>query len=460
MRRRLAMLWRPVWLVALLGVCLAAAGGGWYAWSVRQTDDLRRQAAAALDDRDFDTAQARLQAYVAARPKDGEARFLLAQAQRRARVEQLDQASDDLYQARHLGYAGDDVDLEAALLDVQENGPSPERMVVLQRYLDGGGSGEALALEALARGCIDHSRLDEATGWLNRWINRDPDDWYPHLWRGAIFEYLLQPKLAVSDFEFVVHKRPADELARLHFSLTTVLSGYDYKEALQYLEPYSQAHPDDLDALVAVARCRRMLGQADAAEALLRPVVAAHPDQADALLTLAMVQSDRGRDAEVLDTLHRLESAARRRDGEASLARLRRLEPVWNNMDPPERLRIVYTLEAATYERLGNTENAARCRTEADRIRTGMTDLATAIKEHHERPRDAAVLHRIGMLYMQLGMPEQGAEALERALAENSDDPAAHLALAEYYETRDDPEARRLAALHRQLAGGPKAQGP
>jgi hypothetical protein len=56
---------------------------------------------------------------------------------------------------------------------------------------------------------------------------------------------------------------------------------------------------------------------------------------------------------------------------------------------------------------------------------------------------------------------EQGVEALERALQENADDPAAHQALADYYESRDDPESRRLAAFHRQLAGTPsKPQGP
>ena len=40
------------------------------------------------------------------------------------------------------------------------------------------GPGKALVLEALARGCIAQDRLDEANGWLNRWIEIAPDDWY------------------------------------------------------------------------------------------------------------------------------------------------------------------------------------------------------------------------------------------------------------------------------------------
>ena len=140
---------RPRWLVLLAAVCVAAAVGGYFLWNWRETDDLRRQALAAMTDRDFERAKVLLQTYAAARPNDGEARFLLAPAYRQARVEDFDQAEQNLYEARHLGYTGDDVALEAALLEVQKTGSSVAGGDSLQHYLDAGGTTETLALEAL-----------------------------------------------------------------------------------------------------------------------------------------------------------------------------------------------------------------------------------------------------------------------------------------------------------------------
>ncbi|HVS35463.1 MAG TPA: tetratricopeptide repeat protein [Gemmataceae bacterium] len=459
-----AALRRPRWMIVLAGLCLAAAWGGWCIWKVWQIDDLRRQALAAMDDRDFETAQARLKAYAAARSKDGEARFLLAQAHRRARVELLDQAHDDLYQARHLGYTGEDVDLESALLDVQENGPSPQRAAVLQRCLDGGGSKEALALEALARGCIAQNRLADANAWLNRWIGRAPDDWYPRLWRGAIFEYMNEAGPALADFEFARQKRPQDEEIRMRVGLMLARSGLDCSTALQYLEPYSQTHPEDVDVVVALARCHRVLQQPAEAEALLRPVVAAHPDNVDALLTLALVESDHGDDAGALEQLRRLDPLVRQSRPPSLLPRLRRAAPVLNHVDMPERKRVVFGLFVTILGRMERTEEAKKYLAEVDRLDAMMKELDQCSKQFQQNPQDVAALDKVGTLYLQVGMPEEGAAVLERVLKMKPDDLAAHRALAEYYESSDDPEMRRQADQHRRFveAAPPSSnlQGP
>ncbi|HVS40356.1 MAG TPA: tetratricopeptide repeat protein [Gemmataceae bacterium] len=462
--RLAATLRRPLWLVVLLVFCAAAAVGGWFLWNWRKTDDLRRQALAAMADRDFETAKGHLQAYLAARPKDGEARFLLARAFRQARTEDFDQAGDNLYEARRLGYSGDDAALEAVLLDIQEHGPSAERMTLLQPCLEGGGAGEALGLEAMARGCIRQIRMAEAIGLCNRWVELAPDDWYPRLWRGALYEYMNQASLAAVDFDFVRQKRPADEAIRVRTGLMLSLSGLDYNRALSYLEPYRRDHPEDMDVVVAVARCQRMQQHFAEAEALLKPIVAAHPDAVDALLTLALVESDRGDDQAALGLLQRLEPLVRRSHSAAPLARLRRLEPVVDRVDAPKRSKDVFTLFGTVLSRLGRTEEAKLYLAEADKIDKLSQELTIALDDYHRKPQDVAVMEKVGTLSLRVGMVEEGAGVLERLLQMKPDDLAAHQALAEYYGSSDDPELRRLAEPHRRFLGtaAPSAvlQGP
>ncbi|HVS39814.1 MAG TPA: tetratricopeptide repeat protein [Gemmataceae bacterium] len=422
---------RPRWLALFLVLCGGAAVGGYFWWTWRATENLVPQAQAAAADRDFDRAKALLQAYLAARPGDGKAHFLLAQVCRRARAEDFEQAYQELYQARHFGYSGADVELESALLTIQEKGPSGLPPKALQECLDSHGPEEALALEALARGCIDHNRLDEANGWLNRWIAAAPDDWYGRLWRGALFEFTNNPGPAAGDFEFVCAKRPSDEAIRLRLGVMLSFTGSDCSKALRYLEPYHRDHPESAEAAVAVARCRRLQVQLEQAAALLKPVLNAHPDDIDALLLMAQVAADGGDDRSALDYLHRLKPLIQRSHSAAFLGRLRRLEPVVNHLDAPDRMHHVYLLTATILGRMGRTEEAKQYLADVDQIDGLQKDIAKAVDACNRNPRDLAALENAGMLYLKVGMPDDAIDALERVVKENPKDVAAHQALAE-----------------------------
>ena len=152
-------------------------------------------------------------------------------------------------------------------------------------------------------------------------------------------------------------------------------SGLDCNTALNYLEPYNRAHPQDVDVVVAMARCRRILGQTAEAEALLQPVVAAHPDDIEALLALALVESDRGDDLAALEHLHRLEPLVQQSHAPSLLPRLRRLEPVLNHVDVPDRKHIVFTLLATILARLKRTEESGHYLAEADQLEQLMDEL-------------------------------------------------------------------------------------
>jgi len=364
----MAALRRPRVLAVLAGLCAVAAAGGYYFWGRQEAEAHRLQARQAMADDDFEGAKAQLNAYLAARPNDGEAHFLLARACRRARVEDFGQARRELEEARRRGVSGTDAALEAEMLDVQETGLTGDREATLRDYLSSGGPGGGLAPEALARGCLLDNRLNDANAWLNTWVDHAPDDWYARLWRGALFEYLSRPNFAIADFEFVLKKRPADEEVRKRLGLMLVQSGYNYEEALKYLEPYRRNHPEDADVLVGIARCRRALGQSEAAEAPLRQALADHPDHVDALLTLALIESDRGDDLEALKELRRLAPLARQDHEAEGLERLRRLEPTPNHTDVSHRTRTVLNLTATVLGRLGRDEEARRYQAETERL--------------------------------------------------------------------------------------------
>ena len=445
---------RPRWLAVFLGLCAVAAAGGYFFWTYWDAEDHRRQALTAMDDRDFERAQSHLHAFLAARPDDAEAHFLLAQACRRARVEVFPEAHRSLQEARRLGWPGVDVARESMMLEIQEQGADDDRTAALRPTLDSGGAAAAaLALEALTRGCLLDNRLTEANAWLNAWVDLAPDDWYPRLWRGALFAYTGHANLAVADFDCVLKKRPGDEEVRKRLGLALTESGYDYAAALKYLESYRRRSQDDADALVGIAQCQRSLGRPEEAEAVLRPVVAAHADHVDALLTLALAESDRGDDRDALQQLRRLEPLARQYHEPEELERLRRLEPAPDHADISHRTRTVLNLLATVLRRLGRIDEARRYEAEVEQAAADYEELKKALAENSERPHDGACLDRVGVLYLKIGMTDAGKACLEQALRVNPDDPVAHRALADYYAGRDDPDSRRLAAEHRRLAG-------
>ena len=305
--------------------------------------------------------------------------------------------------------------------------------------------------------------MGEASGWLNRWINVAPDDWYPRYLAGALFEYLNEASLAAVDFDFVRRTRPADEAIRVRTGLMLSLSGLDCNRAMSYLEPYRGDHPEDVDVVVAVARCQRMQQHGVEAEALLRPVVAAHPDAADAVLMLAMVESDRGDDRAALELLRGLEplvqAVALRGHGGACAAGAGGQPRAY-----PERLQVIFMLSATILSRLGRTEEAKHYVAEADQIDKLGQELTKALDDYHHDPHDIAVLEKVGMLNLKLGMPDDGTAALQLAVQEVQR-PNRPPGAASITKAATTPELRRQAERHRQFVGSAppsslKLQGP
>ncbi len=442
----------PRVLVVLVVLVLLGGFGYWAARAHFLADQQREQARLAIDDGDWETAKAHLTSYLSLRPQDGEAHFLLARVYRRARVEDFAQARHHLEEARRLGWSRQEAALEGLMLTFQEHGASRDAEQPLAEHVRSPGVDDALVYEALARGCIHANRQDAANAWLNAWVERRPDDWYAHFWRGAFFEYQNKPNLAVADFQLVRGKRPQDEEVRLHLGLMLVQSGYNYEETLGYLESYHQRHPGDADARVALATCRRSLGQWESARSLLDSVIADHPHHEGAILGLAMLALDRGDDDEALTWLRRLEPLAYQSHYEENLDRLGRLQPVPDNMNVPDQLRQVFHLLAKVLRRKGCHSEAEGYERRATQLRADSNALSQVMEEQKRLPPDVDRMYRIGLLFLRLEMGEDGAYWLGRVLEERPGDRRAHEALAKYYASRKDPESQQRAREHARLA--------
>src|SRR5262245_8839755 len=441
-------------LLVGLGVVLAAGAAGYVVHRTLQAGDLWRQAQQAVADRDFERARECLQAYLAAQPDSGEAHLLMAQVCRRARAEDFDTAYEHLDAARRLGLPEKETEWEAHLHTYQASGNPQAGERHLLEYRDTGTGDERLVLEALARGCLHGDRVTTAASWLDAWVALDPDDWYPRLWRGAVYQHGGKPDLAVADYRRGLGARPQDARVKKCLGVVLAQSGLDYEQARQLLTDYLPDHPDDVDALTALARCRRALEGPDAARDALRQVVAANPQHYDALLALARVEMDREDDEEALKKLKRLEALAVRPDRREALRRLWRLDPVANNADGADRLNTVLQLTATALRRLGRTAEAEDYERRLEQHKADLAELARAMGESGKGPPDGDLFSRIGTLSMRVGRGEDGERWLQRALQENSDDRRAHQALADYYQARPDPDAQRLAEQHRRMAEG------
>jgi tetratricopeptide (TPR) repeat protein len=441
----------PVRTAIAVGACLLLAGGAYLLVHQARARDRWRAAEQAVAGHDFARAQDYLAAYLEYQPDSAEAHFLLARVCRRARAEDFDRADHHLAEARRLGWPEDALAVEGRLLEFQRRGTGEKVLVGL---LENPAADRRLVLEALVRGCLRATRMEDAAAWLDRWVEAFPDDDHAYLWRGTLSQHMDESARAVADFERVLQLNPAADV-RLRLGLALVQGGNDYARARRLLEDYRQQHPDDADTRVGIARCRAVLDDPAGARALLQEVLAGNPDHTGALQALAVLEMDRDDSAAALALLRRLEPLASNPPTDEAFARLLRLEPVADGRSVPNRRQAVYHLLARVLRQLGE-ESAARDYDERVRqLDADVTDLKAASRELARTPNDVNLWYRLGTLNLRVGMTANGLYWLERIVDVNPNDARAHRALADHYRGRPDPQSRKKADWHQARAGGP-----
>ena len=316
------------------------------------------QADQKLSECDFAAARGELIEFLRIHPGDAQANFRLAQACRRDPREDFKLAEEHLRAAYASGYSPAEINLENRLLAFQSTGEGGESENALKSSLTRYPDSEPLILEALARGCIRSGRMSDANAWLDRWVKDHPDDWYARLWRGSLYQHMSQAPLAVYDYREVLKARPERRDVRKRLGLMLAASGYDYREALGYLEEALQKQTDDADTLVALARCLHAERQPEKAKSLLSQVLAARPDHVEALISLALIEIDLHHDQEALRLLRQLEPLVKQVDSIDIQERLLRLDPVTFPPQVTKHVEKLLHLQGTVLRRLGREGEA------------------------------------------------------------------------------------------------------
>jgi tetratricopeptide (TPR) repeat protein len=278
-------------------------------------------ARAAIDRRDFATARRELDEHLARNPRDADAEFLAARTARRAG----DGPAAEPHLKRYLELGGDP---ETAELERE-----------MQRSQDGNVSGAAgvlkfcadhpdhpaapFMLEAMAQGLLKAGDLVRAVACLDLWLARDltPADRVQGLvWRGQALERQGRAPEAAADYGYALAIDEGHVEARLH--LAEFLIRDEPRKALALFERLEREAPGRPEVLFGLARCRRQLGDLDAAAQLLARLLANHPDDVAMLTEAGIVALDRGRPAEAEPLLRKaVKLAPDRREPNLQLAR-------------------------------------------------------------------------------------------------------------------------------------------
>jgi tetratricopeptide (TPR) repeat protein len=415
----------------ILALALLALGGGGYLagrqlWALGHW----RQARQALDDGDAQLALAGLGKCLQVWPNDAEARLLLARAH--ALAGDREEAFRHLHAWKDATGDAAGAAFEALLLDATL-GRLEQAEEALRRQAEAGHPETRRIREALVRGCLARQRDEEAERLATEWIDAAPEDWRPWFLRAVARSQASRQLLSTAfdrakrDFERALELKPDHAPARFLLGNAHVMTG-QFREALPHLETFCRQKPEEWPGVVALARCRRGLGQVEEARQALDAWLAGHEGTAEVFLLRGEVATDLNRPEEALDYCRRAEALA------------------------PAHEKTLYHL-ALALRALGRTEEA-NAYEQKWRSRQELTKRLQELEQVAARePRNVSVRHEAGAAALRLGQEESGLRWLAGALQIDPGHRPTHEALADHFHHKGNHQA---AAFHRRLA----EQGP
>jgi tetratricopeptide (TPR) repeat protein len=369
-----------------------------------------------------------VQAYLALRPSDAEAHLLAARVEREtALLDALRPGWDAAFQshlkeARRLGADPAVVRSEAELAAALGGAPEAEREILGRTA--GKGPEATSALETLVRINLDNHQFGQARRYANQLLKLDPNNALALFWRGLMQESQLHVEPDLADYRRALELAPGLDPARLRLAGCLVLLNR-HPEAAPHYRRLLERRPDDREVLLGLATCCNASGEFAEAAALLEKLLALDPENAPALLLCGRVAYARGNAGQAEAWLQK------------GLAR--------SPYDAPA----YYTLSRCLRER-GDLAGASRAQARADELTADWKRAHEVTARIARQPGDAGLRCQAGELLLGLGQESLGLNWLHSALRLDAGLPAAHRALAAYYDQKND-HAR--AGEHRRLAG-------
>lgn len=220
-----------------------------------------------------------------------EAAFLKARCHRR--LSQPREFRRSLTLAGNLGYAPEALDREQTLLLAQE-GMLAVNSSDVATLLAAPGDDTLDIYEAVVRGCVVSTQLDEAELFLDGWLADYPNDPLPHYYRGLIAETRGRWTDAMAAFqEAIANDMPTRGDARLHLA-EAQRQAYRYRDALA---TYALCDQSAVEVLRGRAACLEALRDLDTAREVYRQLLLQYPEDAAALTAAGRIDAKRGEHA-------------------------------------------------------------------------------------------------------------------------------------------------------------------
>jgi tetratricopeptide (TPR) repeat protein len=408
--------------VTLLSIALFACVGlgGVFVFSYACAEYHYQAAHRALERRDYALALEHVTACLESRPDSFEAHFLAA---RRARLA-LDyrEADRHLREFRRLGGVKEMFDLERQLARAQR-GDLARVAGPLLLFAQRDHPESLQILEALSRGHLQEFRLEEALRCLGLWLERRPDDVQALLWRGKVWERVIQPGDAIVDYSRALELAPERDDDRLHLA-GVLISSRRPAEAEGHLLLLAKQKSDDPKVLLGLAQCRRLQGKPDEARRLLEQVLELSPENGTAFAERGRLELEDDRQADAEPWLRKaVEQFPYERD-------------------------LVYALSQCLHK-TGRNQEAEKYEQRLGSINTALDRLDVTLRKISASSDNPGLRQEAGLIFIQNGQAEEGLRWLSSALRQDPFHGPTHQTLADYY---DSIGQRGQAAWHRELA--------
>jgi tetratricopeptide (TPR) repeat protein len=328
---------------------------------------------------------------------------------------------------RLLGRANDATQTEALLVRVQRGDNEFDTIVAgLKNAVANHHPESTFIYDAVTIAYMHQLRFQSALAVLNEWLQREPDNVRALDGRGWVEANLDQRDAALRDYQRALKLEPGRSAVRIRLA-QMYLDQNDPMEAWPHLELVAKTMPESPEVLVALARCRVLMGDGDGARRVFDQALAVQSDYSDALLHRGKLESQTGHYVEAEDFLRRALKADPF-ETETHFA-------LYNCLHAqPDR-------EAEAAEQLTKYETIRSDNTRLSFLLNHLTDAA------YEKPE---VAWELGGLFLRLGRESSGRDWWFKALRLNPNHKPTLRSLMEYYDKKGDPkEAERY---RRQLA--------
>jgi tetratricopeptide (TPR) repeat protein len=384
----------------------------------------------AFAERKLDRAAAHLRECLQTWPDSARAHFLAAQVARRAG--HYDRAEEHLSRCQELGWPIEAVGLERSMMQVQQGVWTSDLKAQLRAGV-GTESDAELILEALAEGFLRRRRFQKALESLDVLLERQPKNAWALLRRGRANEGLNRPENAETDYRRLLEIDPNHDEARLRLAQVLVTIGKP-KEARQRLESLWDRKAGDRAIGLALAKCLEQLGGLEESGRLLNELATKYPTALSVLIARGRQARQRGHLAEA-EACFRAAVAQAPHDYDANYS-------LWQ------------TLQAR-----GKEEDARKYQAATREIEHIFEELEAANEQIENKPDDADLRCRIGVLHIRMGQDRAGLDWLASVLTLKPHHVEAHRALAAWYADKNQADK---AAYHRHIAeeSSRKTAGP